>query len=316
MKVMLPIDVSIGDIVSTNVTITETLWLVGSTYAIGEQVYKGIFVYESAIGSNIGNNPELTSGGVSINNDWLNAGFTPIASPKWLIVGMINKMRMFDGYVSTYTSKTTSIDVTIQKPYIGTMYLLGMEASSILVQVLNSTGGVLWQSTTLPIVDLISDYYDWFFSNPPAPRQAIRIELGLTTGATDKLRLYVTGSGTVKVGKVCVGSSIALGTIQWGVNDTILDWSKVITDDFGQSFLKQGRYVPEINATAQMLSIAESDLACTVLNELRATGIVCDLNENELDYPSLITYCVLSERTRSLNAYGDTTIKFKLTGLV
>ena len=316
MKIMLPIDVGITDIISSSIAITETLWNVANTYNLGDQVYKGVFVYESAIASNTGNDPELNSGGTNINNDWLNAGFTPISSPKWLVVGMINRMRMFDGYVSTYSTNLSSIDVTIQKPYIGTIYLLGMDASNILVQILNSTGTVLWQTNSLPIADLVSDYYDWFFSKPPAPRQAIRIELGLITGITDKLRIYVTGSGTVKIGKFCGGSSITLGQIEWGVDDGIIDWSKVITDDFGETYLAQGRYVPEINATARFLTIDESDLAISILDELRATGIVVDLNESGLDYASLITYCVLSQRTRYLNGYNDYTIKFKLTGLL
>ena len=316
MKVMLPVTISLADIVSTNVAITETLWLVGTTYTLGAQVYKGVFIYESAVAGNVGNNPELTAGGTTINQDWLNQGFIPIATPKWLVVGMINKMRMFDGYVSTYTSKTTSIDVTIQKPYIGTVYLLGLDCSSVIIQILDSVGTILWTSTTLPVVDLVSDYYDWFFSRPPAPRAAIRVELGLITGATDKIRILVSGSGTVKVGKVCAGSTIEFGAVQWGVDDGILDWSKVITDDFGETFLSQGRYVPEINANAQMLSIAESDSACAILNEFRATGIVVDLNENETDYASMITYCVFSERRRTLKGPNDTSMKFKLTGLL
>jgi hypothetical protein len=319
MKNMIPVSVALSDITNTNIPITETLYVAGTSYSLGAQVYKGVFVYESAVAGNTGNDPEQTAGGVNINTDWLAAGFTPIAIPKWLVVGMINKMRMFDGYTSTYSSKTGSIDFTVRKEFVGDVYLIGVQASVVKAQVLSSAGAVLWDSGNINLfagLDLIDDYYDFFFSQPPEPRNALLIPLGVVTNATDKVRILLTGSGEVRLGKFCAGTTRWVGGVQWGYSDSTLDFSKNITDDFGETYLAQGRYVPVITATARAKTIAETDAIISILDSVRAMGCVWDHNEGSESYQSLICYGVMTERTRNLSAKGDYTIKFKVTGLV
>jgi hypothetical protein len=319
MKITIPVEITTSDIVSTNVAITETLWDNTTTYVTGNQRYKGNFLYESAVDSNVGNDPEVTAGGVNINNDWLNAGFTPIESPKWLIVGMINKMKMFDGYTSTYTSNTSSIDTVIKKTYVSDLYLLGLSAATIQVYVLDSLDIVIWDSGLINMLeglDLIDNMYDYDYSEPPDPRAKYYIPLGVTTLDTDKIRIVISGSGTVKCGKVVVGHAVNTGVTQWGLDDGFNDWSKNISDGFGDFYLKQGNYNPELNGVSQILTILESDAIMNLLIKVRATGVIVDLNEGDVSYESLMYYCVISECRRSLPSYGDTKIKFKVTGLI
>jgi len=315
---MKPVAITSEDIVSTNIPITETIWSSTETYAIGDQRYKGVFLYESAKDGNIGKDPDLYAGGVNVNNDWLNAGFAPIADPYWLIVGMINRMKVWDGYLSTCSTNPLIIDQIIQKPYVGTLYFLGVVASTAQAIVLDSLGTALWDSGTLDLyygLDLVDDYYDWFFSEPPDPRSKFSIELGLITGSSDKIRILLSSPGTVSVGKISPGSSKDIGRTQKGMDDGALDFSKDIPDDFGDRYLKQGNYAPDINAVIRVKT-EESDAIVNFLNSMRATGGVYDLNQGPISYQSYIIYGVLEEWRRTFVGINDMIIKFRVTGLI
>ncbi|NTW98331.1 MAG: hypothetical protein HGB35_00025 [Geobacteraceae bacterium] len=320
MNITVPYPISTGDIVSNTATNGEALWNAGTTYAQGATCYKGNFVYESVASGNIGHDPETTSGGTIINRDWLTAGYQPVASPSWLIVGMINPLKMFDSYISTQTQKNgvgaVSIEAKLRKAYSNTLYLLNTDAATITVTVKDAAATVL-KSITLDMydgVDLVADEYEWCWSPVPEPKSDAMIDLGVTTNTTDVIEILAAGSTSVGLGKVVIGFARRLSSTKWGYESGVIDFSKITTDDFGETYRSEGRYAKEIKATCRV-SMADADKVANQLIKVRATDCVLDFNEGAESYTHLIVYGLVSEWRQVVEA-GDTKITMTVNGSI
>lgn len=195
MKCLIPEKIDEADLISCSVPIDETEYNAGTTYNMLERCRVGLFIYEAAKDGLTGVDPETNAGGVSINKDWLAAGFTAVDDPSWLVVGMVNRWRQFDSYVSTMTEDEGMIEEVFLKPYVDTLYFLNIYASYLLVQVLSSTGAVLWEgAVNLQARDVVLDEWEFCWKPIPEPVSEVKVELGLMTGATDQIRVVAYGA--------------------------------------------------------------------------------------------------------------------------
>ena len=123
-------------------------------------------------------------------------------------------------------------------------------------------------------------------------------------------------SGTVRIGKIVVGSMRTIGATQWNIKLSTIDYSKNITDDFGKTFRSVGKYAPQIEGTARAVSREDIDGIMTTFRDARATDCVWDFNENNFDLSALIVYGLLAEHYMIINQPNDYTIKFRIDGVV
>ena len=123
-------------------------------------------------------------------------------------------------------------------------------------------------------------------------------------------------SGTVRIGKIVVGSMRTIGATQWNIKLSTIDYSKNITDDFGKTFRSVGKYAPQIEGTARAVSREDIDGIMTTFRDARATDCVWDFNENNFDLSALIVYGLLAEHYMIINQPNDYTIKFRIDGAV
>ena len=321
MNLTVPKKITTSDIVSNSATNLETIWSGATTYSVGSRIYKNNFIYESAKNSNTGKDPELFSGGVVINQDWLEAGFTAVADPYWLIVSMINPLLKFDSYLTTQ-SITAGVgvvidDVTFTKEYCNALYMLTMNASSVNVYVADSTGAVMkhiyvdmYSST-----DLVLDEYEWCWKGVNDPVSDVYIDLGITTASDDTIRVVSTGTNTVGVGKIVVGFAEKLGNTEWGYTNGTIDYSKITTDDFGETSRRQGKYIKTIQANCRIDQQA-ADQICLTLSRLGATDCVWDFNNEESQYSHLINFGLLKEWKNSGTSYNDSKISMTINASI
>lgn len=223
MQVIIPVVLSPSDVTS-NVTITETLWTAG-TYNTGVERYKGTTLYRVIASPSTSDDPTV---GVVAD------------PPTWESLGAINQWAMFDGVVGTQTSKATEIDVTINNAaVINAIALLNISAQELLITVTDSVDGEVYRKE-VELADIgVPDWWEYFFLPYDYIQDISFTDLPSYSNVDINVVLTLTG-GTAKCGELVVGMARTLGNTQYGTTVGLLDYSKKTTDDFG-NFVVQNR---------------------------------------------------------------------------
>lgn len=194
MIVVNPITIT-PDILTSNVTITETIWTAG-TYSNPDQRYEGTTLYEA----------------VGTTTDQPSVGAAKTV-PTWIVVGEINRFRMFDFAIGQKTTRASPIEVEIDSGLNinGVAFVEIEDTSSVQVIVTDPIDGVVYDETQ-ELVDLsaIFDFYTYCFADVQIKTDAIFLNLPNYPGAV--VKAIITGPGTVSVGETVFGPMADLGT--------------------------------------------------------------------------------------------------------
>jgi hypothetical protein len=225
---------------------------------------------------------------------------------------------MFDGYLESQTETAEEISETFSISGFNCLCLFntyGIEAEL--------TIGASVQTISL-IRDSIKDWWDYFFAPSRIGRDCvfyfptqtgdvrvtendniritedgnIRIPEGSAASGTATLKIKYTG-GTAKCGLCVLGVAREIMTTRYDVQIGISDYSKYITDDFGDTYLSEGNWAKRVNV--KMFSLKpDFDIAFREVIKNRATACVFDYNEysyelteahtSENGYSSLVVY--------------------------
>ena len=119
-------------------------------------------------------------------------------------------------------------------------------------------------------------------------------------------------TGTVRIGKIVAGRMQDVGTTQWALEDGFIDFSVNTTDQFGETYRKEGRFAPEMKAISEM-SMAQKDAVKDFFIKVRATDCVWDFNESNLStYTSLIVFGLCKESKFKMASRADTLDKARV----
>jgi len=223
----------------TDTTLTATdvpendyaAWLVGSTYADGDRVIVTTpnihNIYESAQGSNTGNNP------VGDDGTW------------WTVVSSTNRWKMFNDVIQEQTVQTDGIDVTLEQSQIITaLSAVNVDCESIDVIVTDPVDGEIFNQN-YPMISYsgITDWYDYFFL--PIERKSDLVVIGLPPYVTASINVVFNGTGDVKVGALVLGAALTIGDSQYGASFGIIDYSTKSVDTQGRTTITEGTYSDE-----------------------------------------------------------------------
>jgi hypothetical protein len=240
---------SIGD------TDDYALYSGATTYALGDIVVgTDHHEYESLDASNTG-------------NALSDAAF-------WLDKGMNRKWRMFDLSNSTQSTDADSIDVTVQVDgRANAVSLLNIAADTAQIIVTTATDGEIYNQT----FDLTSDsginnWYDYFFE--PIVRIGDLVITDLPLNGDPEIEVIATATGsTVKIGTLVIGQSIFLGATVYGARLGIQDYSRKVTDDFGNWTIVERAFSKKADYKVWMDN-AKIDAAAAFLATIRAVPCV------------------------------------------
>lgn len=258
VSILVPIDVigasSLGggqilqSVTSNGVELVEDLsplWNVGNTYAAGQRVYMSNAhrVYESLKDGNTGKIPTEPS------NQYNAAG----VGTWWMDVGPTNKYAMFDGLVSTPTVANGPMVITLTPGQFNGFALLGVDADSYEVKILDAPGGTIFYSE--PVTSLEgsqpADYYEYFFDRFKPLTQIVRTNVDPYGTAQMILTLY-KGGGPVKLGMLAVGDMRPSGIPQRDATVEPQDFSVVKQDAFGNTTVKKRTNATGMSITTKM----------------------------------------------------------------
>jgi hypothetical protein len=259
MKLIRPTTIGDSQFISSTVAepaATETAWVSGTTYAIGDlrirtqthRVYK-----------------RKTAG----------AGTTaPESDPtNWEDVGPTLRWAMFDQEVNTQTTGSSPLTVTIAPGIVNSLALIELVGTSVTVTVTDGSGGPTVYSATISLEQSsVSDWYQYFYE--PFSQRSSLVLTNLPPYGSARVTVSITGGGTIKCGGFIVGTVYALGTTQYGATAGIRDYSKkTVNDATGVVSLEQGKFSKRLRARLQVSAGAAGTIQ-TLLASLRATPVV------------------------------------------
>jgi hypothetical protein len=230
MELVRPVSIDTTVLTSSNVSETETLWAVGSTYASGARVYKvidGIHqAFVSKQSANTGHDPE--------------ADVSPYTW--WTPDGPTNRWQMFDDTIGSATTNADSIVVVLAMPAgerVNRLYMAGLEGASVRVQVTDPISGPVYDETVnLSDPGAVTDWYAYFFEPISRLSELYVYDLPPCAGATLTVTIAETGA-TCACGILVAGLALDLGDTQWGAQLGIHDYTLKADDAFGNAYVQE-----------------------------------------------------------------------------
>lgn len=254
MKLVKPIPYSGSQLVSTTATESVATWLVGTTYAIGAKVQYIDKIYESLVGSNVGNQPNTSP-------------------TQWLDLGADNRRAMFDALVNSQTTATTSF-TTVVKPLVAfnSLAYLNIVGATLDITIRDGLAGPITYTRSIPLDDtLIVDWYMYFFEPFDLKTDVILTDIPVYN--TSHITTVITGVGTVAIGAMIYGTQYSLGNTQYGATIGIKDYSVKTTDAFGNTSFVQRAYSKRMDADV-MLNNSNLNFVHRLLSDIRAIPVV------------------------------------------
>jgi len=272
MKVIKPTTITPDMIVSSNAVEAYALWAVGTTYAKHARVDHGIHYFESLSAGNVGNDPDT--------------------SPTfWENIGPDNKHAMFDGQISTATTKATSpLTVTIKPGIANSVALLGLVGTSVTVTMIDNTGGPTVYTRTIDLDGtIITDWYMYFFE--PFVQLGEVVLTDLPPYSNGIITMTLTSGSAVAIGEFLAGAVYQIGEsdLEHGATIGIIDYSRKDTDpDTGVVTFVPRAYSKRMSGQFLLVNGAISGVQ-QILASIRATPSVY-IGSEATDYGALIVY--------------------------
>lgn len=213
-------------------TLPENDWAVwesGTTYWQGARVIKGHRIWESVQANNQNRDPETTVAG------W------------WIDVGPTNRWAMFDSTVGSRSRAEASITFTLAPGRADSLILLDLDAATVTVT--QRAGGNLIAEREINTIDnsAIADWFDYFF-DPLYQADFVAItDLPVFGESTIDITI-AKFSGEVSCGVCVVGLKADLGQTLVSPSVGINDYSRKVTDDFGNTNLVRRDYAKRQSA--------------------------------------------------------------------
>jgi len=213
------------------VTSSVTPWASGTTFTIGQLCYfTNKKVYQSVFnGSNTNKNPVT-------NNVDLSTGL-----PYWVEIGVLNKFAAFDT-----TSNTQSIGAS---PAMQFKFLAGRSYSSvaftnldvetITVSLVDSADdtNIFWTETKESATRTFEDWYEFAFNPFSSAKNMLFSNIPPFGSARTIIDANQSGGVVPKIGGIILGELFNIGNLTYGASRPQLNYSAIVTDEFGNTTL-------------------------------------------------------------------------------
>jgi hypothetical protein len=313
MRVLIPDDVicSAAKLVSSSVA--DSLSAVdeydpSATYTAGDEVqYRHTLYTAKAI------DPELT-----------NLGQTPgPVSDYWDEGDPSNKWAMFDAYVSTKSvgAADTDIVIVLDSSRDDSIALLGMEhVESVRIQQKYIPTDEIVADETIYLTRSVRDavpasWWEYFYGEVELARESY-IEFDAWTASQITLTFTPETGYAAEIGHCIIGQTKNVGTVQWGVAPSLVDYSKVSRDTVtGKAQMTQGNYAMSLQIPLLIDNAALDDVARTLIG-LRATPAVWDANEGGTSWESITVFGFMRKFTTTVQGVTHSTCTLQVEGLI
>jgi hypothetical protein len=298
MQVLKPLTFQNSQLISTTATNADANYSAATTYALGAKV------------SYLGKRYESLQAG--------NLNKTPTTSPTWwLELGATNQFAMFDQFVGTSTTATTSLTVVYAPGSVfNSIALINVDAAVITITIRDGLSGpIVYESSAGLSGANIFSWYDYFFLDPLLKRtQVVFSDLPSYINAHVTIVLTNSTGLTVSVGNVVAGDLAKLGETQYGVSAGIVDYSIKETDEFGNTLFVKRAFSKRMQAdfflTNDQLNRVHSYLA-----SVRATPAVWIGSNDPQFEEALVVYGFYKEFSLQIAYPNNSLYNIEIEGL-
>ena len=281
--------------ITTNVSLPETAWTAG-TYTLGTRRYDAATF-------------DLFEVVVASTDDSPTVGFAREVKT-WDRVGKVNRFACFDQIVGNGMTGT-NLDMTIAPngEVTNGLAIFNATGAAVRVTVTDPTDGVVYDRT-VSLVDNsgVGSWYDWYFSPIIASPDFVLIDLPLYASASIRIRI----DGAFSLGEMVLGRVIELGTVGYGTQVGILDFSRKDRDNFGNAVLVRRAFANLATYAATILT-SRVGYARRILSERRATPTVFIGSENR---PETVVYGYYRDLSITLAGPNASQCSLEVEGLV
>jgi len=272
MKVIKPTSFTSGMLVSTTATDPNPAYAAGTTYAVDAIVSYSNRLYQSVVSSNTGNQPDI--------------------SPAfWIDIGPTNPYGMFDRTVTYGTSSTETLTVVLTPGRFDSLALINLDCDLCSVTIRDGAGGPIIYENLIGLSGaFITDWSEYFFIDPLFKRTQVILS-NLPQFANAHLTITLTGGTglTISLGELIFGAMFEIGGTQYGASAGILDYSRKVTDDFGNVTFVERPFSKRINASVFVLN-SRLNRVQQLMYSLRATPVVWIASESVNLEEALVVY--------------------------
>lgn len=282
---------------------------------------------------NIGYEPEdNTEGTVPLwkEGDFLNYGLTPSTNisgddPAWVKVGPTNAWSLFDGNIADRTVGIPYTDGTIGSSIkfaiktttsISCISLFDLFATRVSLTLKSPDGSTVWSSSTVLTSNMSRSWSDFFFGEKLYNAKNFFSVFPAVPGATLHVNIYSTT--VCECGLCVVGKAKFAGLTLQGVKNSITDYSKKTTSEYGVTSLSVGAYAKNIVLDLDIENSTVDSIYEWVAS-LRATPLVFvtdNSDESNIQYQSLLVYGFYSDFSVTIPGPTYSTCSFEIQGLI
>lgn len=236
MDIIVPTTITDSILLSSNVPETEYAeWNPGSTYTANAMV-------------------QVTTGEHNIYQALTNAAPNLNKSPAdnptfWVLISATNRYKMFDKYVSTPTKVTGNIDVLLQPGVITSLSMLGIQGARVTVLMTSGAGELVYNKTIDLLRPSTKTYFGYFNERRKYRKTIFLDDLPNFYEATTRVIIEPDPTGISMCGMLVVGYSTFVGHLRLDSGGEGKDYSRVVTDQWGESTIKIGSSARDLNGT-------------------------------------------------------------------
>lgn len=293
MRIAVPQKINIDSI---NITENETEWNNTDTYAADQEVRKNHKLYKSVQSSNTGNDPETDTG------TW------------WTEIGATNAYKIVDKYLSTQSVNPESIEIKFTASKIDTMAFFALEGNSVRVVVKDPTETNTYMDKTVVIQKReVVNWFSYFFEDYSSATDLFVKDIPL--GLDFKYTVTISNpGGNAKIGKIVAAKSRALGCCLYEPTSTIVDYSKKVIDETGETYLAQGRARNKFDLEV-LFDTGQYDHISKTLKELRGMELLFIVDESGA-FETFVAYGFYKNHQQTLKAGEKSRLNLNIEGLL
>jgi hypothetical protein len=191
------------------------VWLVGTSYTIGDRVIYNHRKYESLRVSNTGHNPETDT----------------TQPPYWEDIAPTNRYAMFDQSVGVGTTQATKITVVIKAGVASGMGFVELDADQVQIS-LTSGGKTVYSRTINTSAEPVADWWEYFTSDIVRLSEYVATDIPAYLGGVITA-VFTVATGDVSVGEMINGKVLYIGSTEAGASPGIISYDVKTTNAFG-----------------------------------------------------------------------------------
>lgn len=255
MKIITPVAITDAMLVSSSISENDyPVWSGATAYAVGDRrmLTSTHSVYQRTVAGTTAASPDLDS----VN---------------WVRVSPTNRWKMFDRATGTLSEAASTISVTIAPGLVRGLALLDVTGNSVTVTMTNGVETVYSKTVNLNAGYGISSWDTYFFNDIVRKRTVVLTDI--PPYSAGQIAITVTGSGTVAIGTVAVGSLLYIGDTKYGMSLGIIDYSVKTTDPYGTTTVTERAFAKRMTVPVVIKSVDVDEVARR-LSLIRATPVI------------------------------------------